>query len=143
MNKSKSESGLTVVEVIFALGLITILSVVYYVLADSYKERRMSEKTAKALVLAAREEEDFFAKEHLYFDAEITATDGEVYFSTPTGVKTSVVVPPRVSLAIMTIGPEKSAFEGFAFFAGSKKVHKYDSRSGKMVTSQRAKDEAE
>jgi Tfp pilus assembly protein PilE len=143
MNNLKQESGLTVVEVIFALCLITILSVVYYVLADSYKERRMSEKAAKALVLAAREQEDFFAKEHRYFDAEITATDGDAYLSTPTGVKTSVVVPPRVSLVLKAIGPEKSSFEGFAFCAGSKKVHKYESKSGKMITSQRAKDEAE
>ncbi len=143
MRKVNSESGLTVVEVIFGLMMITLLSVVYYVLVESYKERRMSEKAAKALMLAAREQEEYFAKEHRYFDAEVTASDGEAYLSTPGGTKTSVVVPPRVSLVMKAVGPDKKAFEGFAVFAGSRKVHQYHSKSGKMTTSERAKDDSE
>ncbi|MEW6350024.1 MAG: type II secretion system protein [Thermodesulfobacteriota bacterium] len=143
MPRPNSESGMTVVEVIFALMLITLLSVTYYVLVESYKERRMSEKAAKALMFAAREQEDYFAKEHRYFDAEVSASDGEVYLSTPGGTKTSVVVPPRVSLVMKAVGPDKKAFEGFAFFTGSKKVHQYHSKSGKMTSAERAKDDSE
>jgi prepilin-type N-terminal cleavage/methylation domain-containing protein len=139
---ARSQNGFTILEMASAVLIIAVLSVLYFLLTDSYRERRMSEQAAKALMLSARAEEDYFAKEHRYFDAEISGAGGGQYLSTPDGRKTSVHIPPKVVLRLKTQTREKPAFTGYAFFMGSKVLHKYDSTTGKMTTVVRGQDEA-
>ncbi len=138
----KRENGFTILEMVSAVAIIIVLSLIYFFLIDSYRERRMSEMAAKTLMLAARAQEEFFAKEHHYFDAEVTGNGSEVYLQTPQGSKTAVRVPQKVVLTIKTRSKEKPGFSGQAFYIGSKVLHKYDSESGKMTTSIRGQDEA-
>jgi prepilin-type N-terminal cleavage/methylation domain-containing protein len=141
MRRIKSHGGFTILEMISAVAIIAALSVIYLFLLDGYKERRMSEQAAKTLMLAAKVQEDFFVKEHKYFDVEITGNGSELYLSTPDGVKTMVRIPPKVVLSLKTRAKDKPAFTGVAFFVGSKSLHKYDSETGKMVTIVRNADE--
>lgn len=137
-----AQAGFTMLEMAFAIVIIAVLSAVYFFLVDSYRERRMSEQAAKVLMLAARAQEDYFAKEHKYFDAEVAGQGTDLYLSAPDGRKTDVLVPGKVVLSIKTRGKEKSAFTGYAFYTGSKVLHKYDSSTGKMTTNSRTQDEA-
>jgi hypothetical protein len=45
-------------------------------------------------------------------------------------------------LSLKSQGKDTPAFTGYAFYMGSKVLHKYDSRSGKMVTVNRGLDDA-
>jgi len=102
----------------------------------------MSEQAAKALMLAARVQEEFFAKEHRYFDAEVSGNGGDAYLTTPTGGKTDVKIPLNVVLSLKSRGKDKAAFTGHAFYMGSKVVHQYNSETGKMTTVPRGQDQA-
>ncbi len=138
----RSQTGFTILEMVSAVLIIVVLSVIYFLLTDSYRERRMSEQAARALMMSARAEEDFFAKEHYYFDAEVLGNGGDVFLTTPDGRKTSVHIPPKVVLHLKTQGKDKPVFTGYAFYMGSKVLHKYDSSTGKMTTVSRGQDEA-
>ena len=142
MTSPKNEAGFTVLEMAAAIAVIAALTVIYFFLMDSYRERRMSEQAAKVLMLAARAQEEFFAKEHRYFDAEVSGDGGDAYLHTPAGRKTDVKVPPSVVLSLKSRGKDKAAFTGHAFYAGSKVVHKYSSETGKMTTVSRGQDQA-
>ena len=102
----------------------------------------MSEQAAKVLVLAAKTEEDFFAKEHRYFDAEVSGNGDHLYLVTPDGKKTSVLVPPKVVVSLKTRGGSRPAFTGQAFYLGSKVLHRYDSETGKIATVSRNQDDS-
>jgi prepilin-type N-terminal cleavage/methylation domain-containing protein len=141
MKSSGANAGFTILEMVFAIALIAALSTIYFFLIDSYRERRMSEQAARALMLAARAQEEFFAKEHVYFDTEIAGNSTETYLTTPDGRKTDVRVPPKVILTLKSRGKDKAAFTGQAFYSGSKVLHRYDSETGKMTTVSRAQDE--
>jgi len=143
MKNPNAAAGFTVLEMAAAIATIAVLSTIYFFLMDSYKERRMSEQAAKVLMLAARVEEEFFAKEpdHRYFDAEVSGNGGDTYLTTPTGRKTDVKVPPNVVLSLKARGKDKAAFTGHAFYVGSKVVHKYSSETGKMTTVSRGQDQ--
>jgi prepilin-type N-terminal cleavage/methylation domain-containing protein len=143
MNVSKSESGFTILEMVCAVAIIAVLSVIYFFLIDSYRERRMSEQAARVLMLAAKAEEDFFAKQHQYFDAEVSSSGGDAFLSTPDGKPTTVQIPSKVVLSLKARGKDKTAFTGHSFYSGSKILHRYDSEAGKMTTVSRAQDEAE
>jgi prepilin-type N-terminal cleavage/methylation domain-containing protein len=139
---SRSAAGFTVLEMLTAVVVLGVLSAMYYVMVESYQERRMSEQAAKVLMLAARAQEEYFAKEHRYFDAEVSANGGDANLITPEGSKTKVTVPARVVLSLKTKGKERTAFVGHAFFSGSKVAHRYDSDTGKIVSVQRTQDDA-
>lgn len=141
MKSSRANAGFTILEMIFAIALIAVLSAMYFFLIDSYRERRMSEQAARVLMLAAKAQEDFFAKEHHYFDTEIAANSEDTYLTTPLGQKTDVRVPPKVVLTLKARGKEKTAFTGQAFYSGSKVLHRYDSETGKMTTISRVQGE--
>ncbi|HMK34716.1 MAG TPA: prepilin-type N-terminal cleavage/methylation domain-containing protein [Desulfomonilaceae bacterium] len=137
----RSHAGFTILEMVSALLIIVVLSVTYFLFTDSYRERRMSEQAARVLMMSARAEEDFFAKQHYYFDAEVSGSGGDMYLPTPDGGKTVVQIPPKVVLSLKAQGKDKPAFTGHAFFMGSKVLHKYDSTTGKMTTVTRGQDE--
>jgi prepilin-type N-terminal cleavage/methylation domain-containing protein len=141
MKSPGANAGFTILEMIFAIALIAALSTMYFFLIDSYRERRMSEQAARVLMLAARAQEEFFAKEKVYFDTEIAANSTESYLTTPDGQKTDVRVPPKVVLTLKARGKDKTAFTGQAFYSGSKVLHRYDSATGKMTTISRTQDE--
>jgi len=142
MKSLVSQRGLTVLEMMAAMGIIAVLGAIYFFMTDSYRDRRISEQAAKTLVQAARAEEDFFAQEHRYFDADVSGNGGEVFLTTPGGGKTSVRVPSNVILSLKAQGPQKREFNGYAFYAGSKFLHRYDSKTGKITTVERVRDEA-
>lgn len=139
---ARSQTGFTILEMVSAVFIIAVLSVIYFLLTDSYRERRMSEQAARVLMMSARAEEDFFAKEMRYFDAEVSGNNGDAFLSTPDGRKTSVHIPQKVVLHLKTQSKDKPAFTGYAFYMGSKVLHKYDSTTGKMTTVTRGQDEA-
>lgn len=142
MKETRSDSGFTIVEMVSAIAVIALLCTIYFFMIDSYRDRRMSEQAAKALMLAAKVQEKFFAKEQHYFDAEVSGNGGDVYVVTPDGTKTSVLVPPKVILSLKARGKDKTAFTGHSFYTGSKVIHRYDSKTGKMTTSPRDRDDA-
>ncbi|MCA1960022.1 MAG: type II secretion system GspH family protein [Desulfomonile sp.] len=139
MNVAKSRAGFTIVEMIIAMSIICVLIAIYYFMIDSYKDRRMSELAAKVLMQAQRAEEDYFKKEHRYFDAEVSGSGGETFLTTPGGIRTTVRVPSNVILSLKTRGSDN--FVGFAFYTGSKVIHRYDSKTGKITTASRTQDE--
>jgi prepilin-type N-terminal cleavage/methylation domain-containing protein len=140
MKKSGSQAGITVVEMMVAVAVICVLATVYFMMVDSYRHRRMSEQAAKVLMQAARAEEQYFAKEHRYFDADVSGNGGGAFLIAPGGDKTSVRVPQAVILSLKAQGKDKRHFIGYAFFTGSKVLHRYDSQTGKMTTAQRVQD---
>lgn len=142
MRKPKHQEGFTVIELLCAIAIIAVLSTIYFFLVNSYAERRMSEQAAKVLMLAARAEEEFFAKEHRYFDAEVSGNGTDVYLATSEGQKTPVLVPHKVFLSVKSRGKEKAAFAGQAFYSGSKLLHSYDSETGKITTGPRTQDDS-
>lgn len=135
-------SGLTSIEMVFAIMVIAIMAGIYLFLVDSYKNRRMSEQAAKVLTQAARVQEDFFAKEHRYFDAEISGSGSDSFLLTPEGHKTTVEVPSKVHLTLKSKGKDKASFTGQAYYSGSKLLHKYDSETGKITTVLRAQEDS-
>lgn len=142
MKSRNSQAGFTLLEMAFAVVILALLSAIYLLLVESYKERRMSEQAAKVLMLAAKAQEDYFAKEKQYFDAEIAGRGIDLYLTAPDGSKTDVLVPGKVVLSMKTAGKEKRAFTAYAFFTGSKVLHRYDSQTGKMTSSSRTQDDA-
>ncbi len=130
-------NGFTIVEMIFAVFTITCLAVIFFVMVNSYKDRRMSEQAAKVLMQATNAQEEFFTKHSQYFDAEVSGNGGDSYLATPDGGKTSVHVPSGVILSLKAVGENKSAFVGHAFYTQSRVLHRYDSRSGKIKTVER------
>ncbi len=138
MNLRNDQSGFAMLEMVSAIFIIAILSVIYFLMIDSYRERRMSEQAAKALMLAARAQEEYFAREHRYFDVEVSSKSKDSNLNFPDGVRSNVVVPMGVTLNLRTRGPERAAFSGEAFYGGSKIVHKYDSETGRINTFQRS-----
>ena len=94
------------------------------------------------LMLAAKAEEDFFAKQHRYFDAELSGNGDDVFLCTPDGKQTSVQIPPKVTLSLKARGKDKTAFTGQSFYSASNVLHRYDSEAGKMTTMSRAQDGA-
>lgn len=141
MKSSRAEAGFTILEMIFAIALIAALCTIYFFLIDSYRERRMSEQAARVLMLAARAQEEFFAKEHHYFDAEIAGNGAETFLAAPDGKKIDVRIPAKVVLTLRSRGKDKAAFTGQAFYSGSKVLHRYDSETGKMTTISRVQDQ--
>lgn len=141
MNRRNGQSGFALLEMVSAILIIAVLSVIYFLMIDSYRERRMSEQAAKALMLAARAQEEYFAREHRYFDAEVSSKSRDSNLNFPGGTKTNVVVPMGVTLQLKTRGPERAAFFGESYYGGSKIVHKYDSESGRIATYQRGQGE--
>lgn len=142
MKTLRSAKGLTTIEMVFAIITVGLLTGIYFILVDSYKDRRMGEQAAKVLMHAARVQEEFFAREHRYFDAEVAGSSGEAFLLTPDGQKTNVQVPPRVVLNLKSRGKERAAFIGQAYYLGGKSVHKYDSETGKITTVRRNMDES-
>lgn len=142
MKPRNPQAGFTVLEMAFAVVIIAVLSAIYFFLIDSYRERRMSEQAAKVLMLAARAQEEYFTNKQRYFDAEVAGQGTDTYLSAPDGYKTNVVVPGKVVLSLKTRGNERKAFTGYAFFTGSKVLHRYDSETGKMTTDSRTQDDA-
>lgn len=141
MAKSRVDAGFTVVEMIAAVAIITALAVIYFIMVDSYNERRMSELSAKVLMQAAQVQEEYFAKQHRYFDADVQGNGGDTFLSAPSGEKTTVRVPSKVVLSIRSVGADKTEFVGHSFYTGSKVLHRYDSRTGKITTASRAQEE--
>ncbi len=141
MRSPRSDAGVTVLEMIVALSVISLLVGIYFVMVDSYRDRRMGEQAAKVLMQAALVQEEYFAKEHRYFDAEIVGSGGSALLTTPDGARTQVNVPSSVTLSIKTQGKEKREFIGYAFYSGSKVLHRYDSKTGKITTAPRARDD--
>jgi len=139
MTTLRSTKGFTILEMVWAVLVLAVLSAVYFFLVDSYRERRAGEQAAKVLMLAARAQEDFFAREHRYFDAEVSG-NGDVFLVTPDGRKTGVQVPPKVILSLKS-RKDKTGFTGHAFYMGSKVLHRYDSETGKMTTVSRTQDD--
>lgn len=142
MKELKSEGGFTIVEMAVAVVTLGILSAIYLLMTEGYRERRMSEQAAKALMLAAKAQEEFFAKEHRYFDAEVSGNGDHVYLVTPDGNKTNVLIPPKVVVSVKTRGGSKPAFTGQAFYLGSKALHRYDSETGKITTVSRYREDS-
>lgn len=140
MKPSPRNQGFTLLEMVCALVVIAALSAIYFFQLDSYQERSMSEQAAKALMLTARAQEEYFTKEHHYFDVEVSGGDAHVL--TPDGNRTSVRVPAHVVVSIRTRGKDRTAFTGQAYYTGSKIMHRYDSESGKMTTVSRGQEEA-
>jgi Tfp pilus assembly protein PilE len=135
-------SGLTSIEMVFAVLVIAIMAGTYLFLVDSYRNRRMSEQAAKVLTQAARAQEDFFAKEHRYFDAEISGNGNDSFLVTPEGQKTTVEIPSKVHLTLKSKGKDKASFTGQAYYSGSKLMHKYDSETGKITTVPRSQEDS-
>jgi Tfp pilus assembly protein PilE len=142
MKRSASESGITVVEMMVAVAVICVLATVYFIMVNSYRERRMSELAAKALMQAARAEEQYFAEKHRYFDAEVSGGGANHFLTTPEGKKTTVRIPDSVVLSLKAQGRDKRHFIGYSFYTGSKVLHRYDSQTGKMTTARRFQDGA-
>ncbi|MFC1833482.1 type II secretion system protein [Thermodesulfobacteriota bacterium] len=138
----RSEAGFTIVEMVFAVLIIGVLTVIYFTMINTYKDGRMSEQAAKVLVQAARVQEEFNAKEAHYFDAEVTGNGGDAYLTLPSGKKTSVRVPPHVVLSLRAVGKERRSFVGHSFYTGSKVLHRYDSSEGRITTVKRLQEEA-
>jgi Tfp pilus assembly protein PilE len=134
MKLVRSKTGLTILEMTTVILIIALLSVSYFLEIDSYRERRMSELAAKTLMLAAKAQEDFFAREHRYFDGKISGNGPNAVLTAPNGTKTQVVAPAGVELNITTKGFEKRAFSGTSYYKGAKIIHKYDSETGKIRT---------
>lgn len=128
-------------EMIAVVAIISLLATIYFFVVESYKDRRMSEQAAKVLMQAARAQEEFFASEHRYFDAEVSGNGGNVYLAAPGGAKTSVHVPANVTVSLKAQGKEKREFIGYAFYSGSKVLHRYDSKTGRITTAQRVRDD--
>jgi len=141
MKSSRSQDGFTVLEMMAAVAMISILGVIYVFMVDSYQDRRSSELAAKVLMQAARVQEEFFAKEHRYFDAEISGAGREMFLTTPDGAMTSVRVPSKVVLTMKAEGKNKREFTGSAFFSSAKVMHRYESKTGKMTTVARIQDQ--
>lgn len=139
MTVTGSKAGFTILEMIIVVCTICVLIAIYYVMVDSYKDRRMSELAAKVLMQAARAQEDYFAKEHRYFEAEVSGNGGEMFLTTPGGTRTTVKVPSNVILSLKPQGNEN--FIGYAFYTGSKVIHRYDSKTGKITTASRVQDD--
>ncbi len=137
MKPVRDESGFALLEMVSAIFIIAALSVIYFLMIDSYRERRMSEQAAKSLMLAARAQEEYFAREHRYFDAEVSSKSRDSNLNFPGGSKTNVLVPTGVTLNLKTKGPERAAFSGEAYYGGGKTVHRYDSETGRIATFQR------
>lgn len=142
MNISISRKGFTAIEMVVAIGIITILAVIYFAMVDSYRDRRMNEQAAKVLMQAAKAQEEFFAKEHRYFDADVSGNGGGTLLKTPGGGRTRVRVPSDVILRLKVQGPENREFVGYAYYSQSKVLHRYDSKTGKMSTVPRAREDA-
>ncbi len=140
MNGRRRQSGFTVLELVFAVTIISLLAVIYFVMIDAYTERRMSEQAAKVLMQAARVQEKFFTATQQYFDADVSGNGGSAYLTTPDGRKTDVKVPASVVLSMKASGPDRRSFEGYAFYIGGEVLHKYDSNTGKIVTVKRGQD---
>lgn len=143
MKLVRDESGFALLEMVSAIFIIAVLSVIYFLMIDSYRERRMSEQAAKSLMLAARAQEEYFAREHRYFDAEVSSKSRDSSLTFPGGAKTNVVVPTGVTLNLKTKGAERAAFSGEAFYGGGRIVHRYDSETGRIATYQRNPGEKE
>jgi len=141
VKETRTDAGFTIVEMVCAIAIIAILSGIYVFMTDSYRDRRMSEQAAKVLMLAAQAQEKYFARKHHYFDAEVSGNGGDMFVVTPDGDKTSVLVPPNVVLSLKSLGTEKPAFTGHAFYTGSTIIHRYDSATGKMTTVPRHQDD--
>jgi prepilin-type N-terminal cleavage/methylation domain-containing protein len=142
MRHLRPNDGFTIVEMVCAIAIIAILSTIYFFMVDTYRERRMSEQAAKVLMLATKAEEEFFAKELRYFDAEVSGNGDQVYLVTPDGKKTSVRVPAKVVLILKTRGENASGYSGHAFSVGSKVLHKYDSTIGRITTVPRTQEDS-
>ena len=142
MKGARSERGLTVLEMVAAMAVIAVLASIYFVMTNSYKERRMSELAAKALVQAAKAQEQYFAEKHYYFDAEVSAGGEDMLLTTPAGIKTTVRIPAHVVLSMKAQGRDRRGFIGYAFYTGSKKLHRYDSKTGKVQTVARVQEES-
>ncbi|MBI5569703.1 MAG: prepilin-type N-terminal cleavage/methylation domain-containing protein [Desulfomonile tiedjei] len=143
MKASRSDRGFTVLEMVWALAVIAALGAIYFFFLESYKERRTGEQAAKVLMLAARAEEDYFAKELQYFDAEVSGNGGDTYLKFPDGKNSSVRVPERIVLSLKARDASRKAFTGHAFYTGGDVLHKYDSESGKIVTVSRIQEKTE
>lgn len=141
MKLSRSQSGFTGTEMVFAVLMIAVLAAIYFLMLDSYRDRRMSEQAAKVLMLSARAQEEFFAKEHRYFDAEVSGDSGDGFLVTADGHRTSVQVPYRVVVSLKSRGHDRAGFSGQAYYKGSDFLHQYDSENGKIVTVRRNRDE--
>lgn len=142
MNRLKSPEGFTIVEMVWAVGTIAILAAIYFVLLDSYRQASLSEQAAKVLMQGAEAQEEFFKKEHYYFDAEVSGNGGTVYLTTPDGKNTSVRVPPGVVVSFKARGKDRKTFTGHAFYVGSKVLHRFDSESGKITTVPRTQEDS-
>jgi Tfp pilus assembly protein PilE len=140
MMVSRREAGFTVLEMVWAVAVIAAMSAIYFFMVDSYRERSLSEQAARVLMLAARTQEEYFAKEHHYFDAEVSGNGSETYLATPDGRKTTVRVPQRIVLSLKARGKDRTAFTGHAFYTGSDLLHRYDSETGKITTVSRVQD---
>jgi len=143
MKLRRGNAGFTLLEMTTVILIIVVLAVIYFLEIDSYRERRMSELAAKTLMMAAKAQEEFFAREHRYFDAEISGSGLNSTLTTPNGIKTPVVAPAGVVLNIKTKGFEKRAVSGNAYYKGSKILHKYDSETGKITTVPRSQEDSE
>jgi prepilin-type N-terminal cleavage/methylation domain-containing protein len=137
----KNESGFTIVEFLAAVGIIAIMSVIYSLMVGDYKDHRMSETAAKVLRQAAAAEEEYFAKHHEYFDADVTGNGDDVYLITPKGERTDVKAPAGVVLSLKARGKNKASFVGESFCAGSGALHRYDSREGKITSMERIRED--
>ena len=137
-----SRKGFTAIEMVVAIGIVAILAIIYFAMVDSYRDRRMNEQAAKVLMQAAKAQEEFFAKEHQYFDADVSGNGGGTVLKTPGGGQTSVRVPSDVTLRLKAQGAEKREFVGYAYYSESKVLHRYDSTTGKMSTVPRAREDA-
>ncbi len=137
MRRSKWEAGLTVVEMVAAMAIISMLGAIHFFMVEGYKDRRMSELAAKVLTQAARAEEEFFTREHRYFDADVQGNGGEEFLTVPGGGKTNVRIPPNIILSLKAQGKDKREFIGYAFFTKSRVLHRYESKTGKMTAGER------
>jgi Tfp pilus assembly protein PilE len=135
------ESGFSIVEFLAAVGIIAIMSIIYSLMVGEYKDHRMSETAAKVLRQAASAQEDYFAKYHEYFDADITGNGDEVFLTTPKGERTDVRIPTGVVLSLKARGKNKASFVGESFCAGSGALHRYDSREGKITSVERMRED--
>ena len=77
-----------------------------------------------------------------FFDAEVSGNGGDAFLTTPGGGRTSVRIPSNVVLNLKALGKDKRAYTGYAFYSGSKALHRYDSKMGKMTTVTRVQDDA-